>query len=233
MSIACLAPPSRFDYPAAIERVLQKQLADQPDLERFAPHHGTLPAHTDYDLVVVAGSHAHVTDPEPWFDALGAYLDDALATETPVLGVCFGHQFLAGHLGGRVESLPDQRTGLSTIERTAASDDHPAFRDLPREFESFVYHGDHVASAPPGATVLARDDSGIQAFADRDRDVLGIQFHPEFTPAMAARVGADSGSSPTAIDRRLGESRRLYGAVVGPLGTSASREDGSMRADGR
>ncbi|WP_435320544.1 type 1 glutamine amidotransferase [Haloarchaeobius sp. TZWSO28] len=226
MQLACLAPPSRFDYPSAIERVLGAQLPDQPEMERFAPHRGVLPAQTDYDLVILAGSQAHVTEPEPWFGPLADYVERALGAGTPLLGVCFGHQFLADLLGGIVEPLTGQRTGVSTIERTAASDAHPRFAGLPRSFESFVYHSDHVASVPPNATVLARDDSGIQAFAATDRPVLGIQFHPEFTAAMAART--DAGTAVPALADRLAASRTLYAtALADGLTTGDSTDRGS------
>ncbi|WP_435361966.1 type 1 glutamine amidotransferase [Haloarchaeobius sp. DFWS5] len=221
MTIACLAPPSRFDYPTAIERVLGTRLVQPPDLVRFSPHHGDLPTHTDYDLVLVAGSQAHVTDPQPWFDDLGDYLDRAVADGTPVVGICFGHQFLASHFGGRVEALPERREGISTIERTAASDDHPTFATLPRQFESFVYHADHVTAVPDDASVLATDDSGIQAFALDDRPVLGVQFHPEFTPAMARRTSATVASGR--LDGRLRQSRDLYPAVAGECVRASGR----------
>jgi len=205
--VAFLAPPADFDYPGAIQRALRSREPPVPSTARFEPHRDGVPEHADFDLVVVAGSTARIGDPEPWFPTLAEYLRRAMDSGTPVLGVCFGHQFLADLLGGTVTALPERRATVSTIERTSADPIPPAFRDLPERFDSFVYHRDHVADLPDGATPLARDETGVQAFAVDDRPVLGIQFHPEFTESMARTVGYDG---PLTIE----SSRRIYANVL-------------------
>ncbi|MFT4889324.1 MAG: GMP synthase (glutamine-hydrolyzing) [Halobacteriales archaeon] len=205
--VAFLAPPADFDYPRAVQQVLRSREITVPSTTRFEPHRDEVPEHAAFDLVVVAGSTARIGDPEPWFPTLAEYLRGAISAGTPVLGVCFGHQFLADLLGGTVTTLPERQATVSTIERTAPGRASPAFRDLPERFDSFVYHRDHVADLPDGATPLARDETGVQAFAVDDRPVLGIQFHPEFTESMARTVGYDG---PLTIE----SSRRIYANVL-------------------
>jgi len=105
-------------------------------------------------------------------------LDPALLTAgIPVFGICYGFQAMAAALGGRVE-----RTGLSEFGRTplAVRDPGDLFLGLPASFSVWMSHGDSVAEAPQGCTVLASTDGApIAAFENADRRLAGVQFHPE------------------------------------------------------
>ncbi|MFW5919377.1 MAG: type 1 glutamine amidotransferase [Halanaeroarchaeum sp.] len=182
-------------------------MAPTPSATRFEPHDGGFPDGFDFDLIIVTGSTARIGDPEPWFGPLADYLRRAVRSGTPTLGVCFGHQFLADLFGGTVASLPNRQVTVSTIERTDAGRSDPLFRDLPDTFDSFVYHHDHVVELPPDATCLARNETGIQAFALEDRPVHGVQFHPEFTESMARGVGYDGSVG-------IETSRRIYSNLI-------------------
>jgi len=221
LRVAYLAPPTDRDYPGAIQEVFDRHVQARLAVDRFRPHRNEFPDHVTFDLIVLTGSVARIGTTEQWFSPLAEYVEGAIDAGTPVLGVCFGHQFLADLFGGTVTALPDQQVTVSTIERTDAGRAHPLFEGLPHRFDSFVYHHDHVTELPPNATRLARNETGIQAFTLADRPVWGIQFHPEFTESMARAVGYDGvldvetsrrlypnalemaqqrGSSPTAVD---------------------------------
>jgi GMP synthase (glutamine-hydrolysing) len=61
-----------------------------------------LPEPDDVAGVVITGSHSMVTDHEPWSERAAAWLRRAVVRQTPVLGICYGHQLLAYALGGEV-----------------------------------------------------------------------------------------------------------------------------------
>lgn len=210
LSVAYLSPPTDRDYPGSIQRILQQADCPTPSPARFDPHEGRLPDTVDFDLVVVTGSTARIGDHEPWFDSLADYLLRAIRSETPTVGVCFGHQFLAHLFGGTVGSLPHQQVTVSSIELTEAGRSDPLFRSLPDRFDSFVYHHDQVTELPADATCLARNKTGVQAFTIHDRPVRGIQFHPEFTERMARGVGYDG---PIPIEK----SRQVYSNLIETL----------------
>lgn len=106
----------------------------------------------------------------------------AVDRDVPVLGLCFGGQVLSVVLGGSVAPTPCPETGWIEIE-TDAPDAVPAGPWL-------AWHR-HRFSVPPGATELARNASGPQAF--RHGPHLGTQFHPESTIEIVSGWGTREG----------------------------------------
>ena len=100
-----------------------------------------------------------------------------------MLGICWGHQFLAQALGGRVVDMGEHEIGYRAVERVG---EDPLFEGVPERFTSFETHSDRVAELPPGSTTLARNDVGVQAF--RVGSAWGVQFHPEYDRQTAEWV---------------------------------------------
>jgi len=127
-----------------------------------------------YDLIVPLGSEfAAYDDTVPWIQREIALLERAAAADVPVLGICFGGQLLARVLGGRCFRAPDSEIGWLPV-RTRDP-------ELVPEGPWFQWHFD-TFTAPEGATVLAETDLGPQAYVIGHS--LGVQFHPEVTPAI-------------------------------------------------
>ena len=115
---------------------------------------------------------------------MSVYVDDApqldpeiLELGIPVLGICYGMQSLALHLGGTVA-----RTDLSEFGKTALSVLQPGLllEGLRGEEQAWMSHRDSVTKAPPGFEVLAASAaSPVAAMEARSRGFYGVQFHPE------------------------------------------------------
>jgi GMP synthase (glutamine-hydrolysing) len=153
-------------------------------LAEFDVTAGELPPDFAYDGVVVTGSRSSVYWDEPWIDGLVDWVADAADHGLPILGVCYGHQVLAEALGGRVEAMADIELGYRPIDRI--DDGDPLLAGLDDPFTAFETHSDRVVELPPGATLLAENDRGVQAF--RRGDCWGVQFHPEYDQESAERV---------------------------------------------
>ena len=135
------------------------------------PKEGPLPDLRGVAHIVMLGSTCSVYDEgeaRVWIDEELAWLRRADAAGVPVLGICFGAQVLAAALGGTVENAGRPEVGWVTVD-TADPDLIPAGPWL--EFH-------HDRCLPPAhATVLARNDLGVQAY--RLGRHLAVQFHPE------------------------------------------------------
>lgn len=95
----------------------------------------------------------------------------------PILGICYGMQFTAHTLGGEVSRAQAREYGNTRLYIEGES---PLFAGVSKETPVWMSHGDFIAKAPNGFTVLARTDSTpVAAMADEQRRIYGVQFHPE------------------------------------------------------
>jgi GMP synthase (glutamine-hydrolysing) len=102
---------------------------------------------------------------------------DVLGVGLPVLGICYGQQFMTQALAGEVRA-----TGLREYGRTELFVDEPCvlLADLPAIDTVWMSHGDTVVRAPDGFRVTAHTESTpVAAMEDRERGLFGVQFHPE------------------------------------------------------
>jgi GMP synthase (glutamine-hydrolysing) len=121
--------------------------------------------------VILSGGPASVYEP-------GApQVDPALLRSgVPVLGICYGMQLIAHHLGGEVAPASRREYGPALL---AVEDHARLFEGLPSELAVWMSHADHVLRLPPGFHVLASSTNApLAAFSD-GAGTLGIQFHPE------------------------------------------------------
>jgi GMP synthase (glutamine-hydrolysing) len=94
----------------------------------------------------------------------------------PVLGICYGMQLLAYHLGGQVRPAREREFGRADLEHDC---DSPLFQNLPRQLQVWMSHGDHIEALPEGFRVVARTLNAIGAMEDPARRIYALQFHPE------------------------------------------------------
>jgi len=98
--------------------------------------------------------------------------------KVPLLGVCFGAQFLANHFGGEV--LPSEireygRANLSFVENNSV-----IMEGVENESQVWMSHGDTIKSLPAGyKTICSTKDVDFAGFEVEGEDTFGIQFHPE------------------------------------------------------
>jgi len=95
----------------------------------------------------------------------------------PVLGICYGMQFMAHMLNGNVTRAKKREYGRAEL---SIDDNKDLFKGLPRHIVSWMSHGDHISKLPKGFMGLAyTKNTKAASFADRKRKFYGVQFHPE------------------------------------------------------
>lgn len=138
-----------------------------------------------YTHLLVTGSDATFSRPEPWFDVEAEVVREAVDRDLAVLGSCFGHQMLAYALSGpeTVRRAPIPEVGWIAIDIVQSD---PLLASLPDPWHAFTAHLDEVCDLPAPWQTLARNDAcAIQAMRYGDRPIWGLQPHPETSPDEA------------------------------------------------
>lgn len=94
----------------------------------------------------------------------------------PILGICYGMQYINHHFGGDVEPSDIPEYGKQEIQVKQSV----LFQDLPEKQIVWMSHGDHVTRVAEGFDVIAlSNQTPIAAIEDVKRQIYGVQFHPE------------------------------------------------------
>jgi GMP synthase (glutamine-hydrolysing) len=100
--------------------------------------------------------------------------DYVLASQKPILGICYGMQALTHALGGKVAAAHQREYGAAAIHSLA---DNPLLKG---EQQVWMSHGDRIDAVPTGFVPIARSQNApVAAMAELNRKLFGVQFHPE------------------------------------------------------
>lgn len=128
---------------------------------------------SDVKGVILSGSPFSVRDeksPKPNLDAIKGKL--------PLLGVCFGAQYLAHNFGGEV--LPSTIREYGRANLSYVDDQHPLTKEMSQHSQVWMSHGDTIKVVPDNYTIIAStNDVRVAGYAIDGEQTYGIQFHPE------------------------------------------------------
>ena len=129
--------------------------------------------------LILSGGPSSVYDPgAPQVDPA------ALRSGVPVLGICYGMQLIAHHLGGKVDPGHAREYGPALL---SVHEPNALFRGLHGELPVWMSHGDHVSEMPPGFQLLATSGNSPVAAFTNGKGIFGIQFHPEVAHTPSGR----------------------------------------------
>ena len=151
-----------------------------------------LPDINDISGLIITGSPSMVTEQLDWSEQTIYWLRQLLDTDTPVLGVCYGHQMLAKLLGGTVDWNPlGRQMGQVHVKLTDDAKNDRLFMPLlsPLSSDMTVHdtlpflatHQQAVTSLPDDVTILGSTALDKYHGFRYKNNIWGLQFHPEFT----------------------------------------------------
>jgi GMP synthase (glutamine-hydrolysing) len=122
--------------------------------------------------IILSGGPASV------YDKGAPHLDPKIfSLGIPVLGICYGLMLMAHHLGGKVVFSGRREYGAGMLQVTS---DSQLFEGLGQQLDVWNSHGDEVTALPDGFRVVATTEGcDFAAVEDRQRNLYGLQFHPE------------------------------------------------------
>jgi len=131
---------------------------------------------TDVIGVILSGSPYSVHDPEAFKVDLRQFVG-----KIPVLGICYGAQFISHTLGGRVEKTDSREYGRACLETVDTS--NALFKGFEQNSQVWMSHGDTITAIPDGfQTIASTKDVRQAAFwapSEGKAPVWAVQFHPE------------------------------------------------------
>ncbi len=141
------------------------------------------PKDDDADVigVILSGSPYSVHDPEAFKVDLSQFVG-----KVPVLGICYGAQFISNTLGGKVEKADSREYGRANLETVDTT--NPLFKGFDQHSQVWMSHGDTITAIPDGFEVIgSTKDVKNAAFwspsplgeGRGEASIWAVQFHPE------------------------------------------------------
>ena len=123
--------------------------------------------------VILSGSPYSVHDPEAFRVDLSQFVG-----KVPVLGICYGAQFISHTLGGKVEKADSREYGRAHLETVDMQ--NPLFHGFEPHSQVWMSHGDTITAIPADCEVIASTaDVKYAAYASTKHPIWAVQFHPE------------------------------------------------------
>ncbi len=122
--------------------------------------------------VILSGSPYSVHDPEAFKVDLSQFVG-----KVPVLGICYGAQFISYANGGKVEKADSREYGRANLQTVDTQ--NPLFKGFEQHSQVWMSHGDTITAIPDGYECIASTADVKFAAYSNGKDIWAVQFHPE------------------------------------------------------
>jgi len=149
------------------------------------PKKEPLPDINECQSVVIAGSHAMVTDDLEWSIKIESWVPLLIEKKIPVIGICYGHQLIAKAMGGKVGYHPEgMELGTKEIFLNKEAKTDLLFTNMPHSFKAHVSHSQSVIKLPADSVLLASNAFEKHHAFRIGESAWGVQFHPEYDSSI-------------------------------------------------
>jgi GMP synthase (glutamine-hydrolysing) len=163
-----------LDFGAQYSQLIARRIREQKVFSVVLPFNASLEEIRSYSPVgiILSGGPSSVYDKD-------APLADKSVFDLgiPVLGICYGLQFMVYALGGKVRPATKREYGHAKVE--IQESDSQLFHGLPKLLAVWMSHGDSAEELPPGFRLTAKTPNAVAAIENAERKMWAVQFHPE------------------------------------------------------
>lgn len=162
-----------LDFGSQVTQLIGRRLRELNVFCEIYPFNKVPALDSDVKGVILSGSPCSVRDANaPQIDLTG------IKGVYPLLGICYGAQYLAYKFGGNVEGSIAREYGRAMMDVKAA--DSPLLKGVSEHSQVWMSHGDTISKLPEGAEVIASTESIVNAaFCIKGEQTYAVQFHPE------------------------------------------------------
>jgi GMP synthase (glutamine-hydrolysing) len=163
-----------LDFGSQYTQLIARRIREQNVFSAVLPCTASLEEIEAYKPIgiVLSGGPCSVYDADaPPADA------KVLGLDVPILGICYGLQFITHHLGGKVRSAEKREYGHAEV--SIVDDKNPLFESLPAHLTVWMSHGDEALELPAGFHLTAKTANAVAGIANPERRIWAVQFHPE------------------------------------------------------
>jgi GMP synthase (glutamine-hydrolysing) len=176
-----------LDFGSQTTQLIGRRVRELDTFCEILPYNKYPEDDSDVIGVILSGSPYSVHDPEAFKVDLSRFMG-----RLPVLGICYGAQFISHSLGGKVEKADSReygRANLQTVDTT-----NPLFKGFEQQSQVWMSHGDTITAIPQGFQVIGStkdvknaafwcapgtDSSLFTLHSSLSKGVWAVQFHPE------------------------------------------------------
>ena len=162
-----------FDFGSQYTQLIARRVRELFIYCEIHPYNNPPETISSFKAVILSGSPFSVRSEDPPHPDLSA-----IKGKIPLLGVCYGAQYLAHFFGGKVSPSDTREYGrahLSVVDPSTSF-----FKDVSQDSQVWMSHADTILNLPDGAELLAStEDVQNAAFRIKDEETYAIQFHPE------------------------------------------------------
>lgn len=175
-----------LDFGSQTTQLIGRRIREMDTFCEILPYNKYPEDDSDVIGVILSGSPYSVHDPEAFKVDLSRFMG-----RLPVLGICYGAQFISHTLGGKVEKADSREYGRAHLEKINLY--NPLFKGFDRGSQVWMSHGDTITAIPEGfETIASTADVRNAAFWTSsptgrevgEAPVFAVQFHPEVYHTM-------------------------------------------------
>ena len=163
-----------LDFGAQYSQLIARRIREQKIFSVVLPFNASLEEIRSYSPVgiILSGGPSSVYDKDAPLADKGVF-----DLGIPVLGICYGLQFMVYALGGKVRPAAKREYGHAKVE--IEHSDSQLFQGLPKLLAVWMSHGDEAEELPPGFRLTAKTPNAVAAIENAERKMWAVQFHPE------------------------------------------------------
>ncbi|MEO1516455.1 MAG: glutamine-hydrolyzing GMP synthase [Bacteroidota bacterium] len=174
-----------LDFGSQYTQLIARRIRELNVYSEIVPYNKYPENDEDIQAVILSGSPFSVTDER----ALQVELKPFIGRK-PVLGICYGAQYIADQYGGQVMASSKREYGKAQLE---VKSEDPFLADMSGQSQVWMSHGDTIVEIPKGFELLAGTQSiKVAAFKAAEETfaapVYCIQFHPEVTHSLDGKT---------------------------------------------